>query len=80
VPVNGFLLFRSPRIGVWVIRRIGIQCTLEVEYASVETTYGNLAQVIVANRLTFQPVPLYHLGDWATEHGMTEVYRISPTP
>ena len=42
----------------------------------IETTYGALAQVIVANRLTFQPVPLYKLADWASEHGMAHVFDL----
>jgi len=29
----------------------------------IETTYGTLSQVIVANRLTFQPMPLYKLAE-----------------
>jgi transposase len=42
----------------------------------IETTYGALAQVIVANRLTFQPMPLYKLAEWASEHGMDHVFDL----
>lgn len=42
----------------------------------IETTYGALAQVIVANRLTFQPMPLYKLAEWASEHGMAHVFDL----
>jgi len=42
----------------------------------IAATYGTLAQVTVVNRLTFQPVPLYHLGDWAAEHGVTRLFDI----
>jgi transposase len=42
----------------------------------IAATYGILAQVIVVNRLTFQPVPLYHLGDWAAEHGIARLFDI----
>ena len=34
----------------------------------VETTYGVLAQVLVVNRLNFQPVPLYAMAEWAAQH------------
>jgi transposase len=42
----------------------------------VEATYGTLAQVIVTNRLTFQPTPLYGLADWASEHGLDRLFGI----
>lgn len=42
----------------------------------IETTYGTLAQVIVVNRLTFQPSPLYDMAGWASEHGMDRVFGI----
>jgi transposase len=42
----------------------------------IETTYGTLAQVIVANRLTFQPSPLYDMAGWAAERGMDRVFGI----
>jgi len=45
----------------------------------IEATYGQLAQVMVANRLAFQPVPLYGLADWAAEHGMDQVFEIEAT-
>jgi transposase len=42
----------------------------------IETSYGTLAQVIVANRLTFQPNPLYGLAAWASERGMDLVFGL----
>ena len=42
----------------------------------IETTYGDLAQVIVVNRLAFQPVPLYELGSWAAEQGLDRVFGL----
>jgi transposase len=62
-----------------ILQRLGFVEIVDERLQSqpvVETTYGNLAQVIVANRLTFQPVPLYHLSAWAAEHGMTHVFGI----
>ncbi len=43
---------------------------------NIESTYGALAQVPVANRLTFQPVPLYEMGEWAGEHGIDHVFEL----
>lgn len=42
----------------------------------IDTTYGQLAQVIVANRLAFQPVPIYGLADWAAEQGLDRVFGV----
>jgi transposase len=42
----------------------------------IETTYGELAQIIVANRLAFQPVPLYEMGAWAAEQGLDQVFGL----
>ena len=65
-----------------ILQRLGFVSIVDEALQSqpmIETTYGNLAQIIVANRLTFQPKPLYHLGDWAAEHGMTHVFGIEAT-
>lgn len=40
------------------------------------TTYGDLAQVIVANRLAFQPAPLYEMAAWAAEQGLDQVFGL----
>lgn len=42
----------------------------------IEATYGTLAQILVVNRLTFDPVPLYHMANWAAEHGMARLFCI----
>ncbi len=42
----------------------------------IETTYGTLAQAIIAHRMTFQPQPLYHLADWAGNHGIDRLFGI----
>lgn len=62
-----------------ILQRLGFVPIVDEALQSqpvIETTYGNLAQIIVANRLTFQPVPLYHLSAWAAEQGMTHVFGI----
>src|SRR3989442_229337 len=42
----------------------------------VPTTYGTLAQVIILNRMSLDPRPLYELGDWASEHGIARLLDI----
>jgi hypothetical protein len=42
----------------------------------IPTTYGTLAQVIIVNRMTFQPQPLYTLAEWAALHGIDRLFDI----
>src|SRR5215212_5248946 len=42
----------------------------------IATTYGTLAQVIIVNRMTFQPQPLYALAAWAALHGIDRLFDI----
>lgn len=44
----------------------------------VATTYGHLLQVIIVNRLSFSPQPLYRIGQWASEHGIADLFEINP--
>lgn len=39
-------------------------------------TYGELAQVIVINRMSFAPKPLYEMAEWAERHGIDRVLGI----
>jgi transposase len=43
---------------------------------NVPTTYGTLAQVILINRLSLDPQPLYALGQWAAEHGIDRLLNL----
>jgi transposase len=42
----------------------------------IPTTYGTLAQVIIVNRMTFQPQPLYALAEWAALRGVDRLFDI----
>ncbi len=42
----------------------------------IATTYGTLAQVIIVNRMTFQPQPLYALAEWAAQHGIDRLFDL----
>jgi transposase len=42
----------------------------------VATTYGALAQVIIVNRMTFQPQPLYGMAEWAAQHGIDRLFDL----
>lgn len=39
-------------------------------------SYGELMQVLIANRLSFRPEPLVHSGAWAAEHGLDRVFGL----
>lgn len=62
-----------------ILRKLGFVSAIDEVLShqpEIEATYGQLAQVIVANRLAFQPVPLYGLADWAAEHGLDQVFKL----
>jgi transposase len=42
----------------------------------IPTTYGSLAQVIIVNRMTLQPQPLYALAEWAARHGIDRLFDL----
>jgi len=42
----------------------------------IPTTYGTLAQVIIVNRMTFQPRPLYGIAEWAAQHGIDRLFDL----
>jgi transposase len=42
----------------------------------IETSYGQLAEVVITNRLTFTPEPLVHMAGWAAEHGLDRVFGV----
>jgi transposase len=43
----------------------------------IDASYGQLAEVVITNRLTFTPEPLVHLGDWAAERGIDRVFGLN---
>jgi len=42
----------------------------------IGATYGTLAQVVIINRLSFDPQPLYALREWAERHGIDKYLSI----
>lgn len=42
----------------------------------IGATYGTLAQVVIINRLSFDPQPLYALREWAERHGIDKFLGI----
>jgi hypothetical protein len=42
----------------------------------IEASYGQLAEVVITNRLTFTPEPLVHMAAWAAEHGIDRVFGL----
>jgi transposase len=42
----------------------------------IDVTYGTLAQVLILNRMTFDPQPLYRLADWTAQHGIDRLLGI----
>lgn len=42
----------------------------------VGASYGTLAQVVIVNRLTLDPQPVYHLASWAEQHGFDHLFGL----
>lgn len=42
----------------------------------INATYGHLFQVIIVNRLSLDPQPLYRMGEWAAQHGIDQLFGI----
>jgi len=42
----------------------------------IGSTYGTLAQVVIINRLSFEPQPMYALREWTEEHGIDKFLGI----
>lgn len=56
-----------------LLRRLEVVATIDAALTAqptVPATYGQLAQVIILNRMTLDPQPLYQLGVWAAQHGI----------
>lgn len=64
-----------------IMKRLGVMEAIDnslERQPSIEATYGTLAQMVIVNRMSFAPQPLYHLGEWASRHGMDRVLGINP--
>src|SRR5712692_10536940 len=62
-----------------LLRRLEVVATLDgalTAQPTVATTYGQLAQVIILNRMSFDPQPLYQLAPWAAQHGIDRLCGI----
>lgn len=73
VVVGGAYLVKGLLQRLRVVEAIDQALTHQPE---IEASYGQLAQVLITNRLTFTPEPLVHLADWAAQHGIDRVFGL----
>jgi transposase len=62
-----------------LLKRLGIAEVIDsvMEHQpEIGASYGSLAQVVIINRLSFDPQPLYLLGEWAKQHGIDRLLDI----
>jgi transposase len=62
-----------------ILRKLGFVAAIDevlTHQPEIDSSYGHLAQVIVANRLAFQPVPLYEMAEWVAEQGLDRVFEV----
>jgi transposase len=68
----------APLLKSW-LTRLGVAEAIDSALPfqpDVATTYGALAQVIIVNRMTFQPCPLYGIAEWAAQHGIDRLFDL----
>jgi transposase len=56
-----------------ILDRLGVAAAIDqvlTAQPAIGATYGTLAEVLIINRMTFDPQPLYHLSTWAERHGI----------
>lgn len=62
-----------------LLEQLGVAAAIDEALPSqptIGTTYGTLAEVVIINRMTFDPQPLYHLPRWAEQHGIDRLLGI----
>jgi transposase len=62
-----------------LLKRLGIVEAIDsvMEHQpEIGASYGTLAQVVIINRLSFNPQPLYSLSAWAQQHGIDRLLEI----
>lgn len=62
-----------------VLARLGVAEAIDAalrHQPTIGSSYGTLAQVLIVNRLTFDPQPVYHLAAWAERHGIDRLFGI----
>jgi transposase len=62
-----------------LLRRLDVVDTIDRALASqpdLPVTYGTLAQLLIVNRMSFDPQPLYQLGPWVAQHGLDRLFGI----
>ena len=65
-----------------ILQRLGVVAAIDQELKyqpEIAATYGRLAQVVIFNRMSLHPQPLYQLADWVTQHGIDRLLRLQAT-
>src|SRR5439155_18358699 len=65
-----------------ILDRLGVAAAIDAAQThqpTVGATYGTLAQVLIVNRMAFDPQPLSHLASWAQQHGIDRLFGLEAT-
>jgi len=73
VQIGAALLMRGLLKELGVVRAIDSALSVQPE---INATYGHLLQVIIINRLSLNPQPLYRIGEWSAQHGIDLLFGI----
>lgn len=65
-----------------LLEQLGVAAAIDEALPSqprIGATYGRLAEVVIINRMAFDPQPLYQLPTWAEQHGIDRLLGIEAT-
>jgi len=71
--IGAALLVRSLLKELGVVQAIDSALSVQPE---INATYGHLLQVIIVNRLSLNPQPLYRIGEWSAQYGIDRLFGI----
>ena len=75
VQIGGAPLVRALLKELAVVPAIDAAISVQPE---INVTYGHLLQVIIVNRLSLNPQPLYRIGEWSARYGIDHLFKIDP--
>jgi len=62
-----------------LLEQVGVAAAIDAALSSQPTigaSYGQLAEAVIINRMTFDPRPLYQMSEWAEQHGIDRLLGI----
>lgn len=68
----------APLVSV-LLQKLGVVEAIDSALSAqpeIGATYGRLLQVIIVNRLSLSPQPIYRIGEWSARHGIDHLFDL----